>query len=303
MCWPRSFCCRCPAPSSFAWSPSMTFGRTPRRPALAQTSFPWRGWLFAAQNYSTPPPPVNNTPPPNPVIPRRRRVQFGRDNPPPFIPPSLPVIPPLGPWPPPPIAAHPLPLIFAPSPPPPTPFWPQQQQMINPELRSPRGTFPYLDWDLTQFASSARLRTSGSPRSHPHDPPAFDSPAIFPHTQLIAISYADTPVLLQWETRWGPIFARGQGTHPVTIENVLDAIYQYFSTPLGPADRAAMSAHAWGLVSDAYYRRLDAGRSPNLRAYDVARGACRVDILGGATKFGGLQCVGQNYLRLVLSPY
>lgn len=208
------------------------------------------------------------------MIPRQRRVQFRNDD-----------IPPLVQTPP---AIFPPPCMVTPSP-------QAGSQHINPDLCSPRGNFPYIDWDLTQFPSTARRCIS----QHSHETPAFDGPAIFPPTQLITISYADAPALMHWEKQWGPIFARGQGLHPATVENVLDAIHHYFNQPLTHADHASMTGHTWGITCDAYYRRLP--RSPNLGAYDAHRGALRVDVLNGATKFSGLQCVGHNYLRLTLS--
>ncbi|KAJ6522271.1 hypothetical protein B0H19DRAFT_1386703 [Mycena capillaripes] len=280
MCWPRSFCCRCPGPSPLPWPPSLTFGRSPRRP---QPIFPWGLWPWTPF-INSPPLPPPPPPPPAPVIPRRRRVRFNNDGPPALVQ-APPMIDPHMTGPP---MICPPPFMMTPSP-------QASAQQLNPDLCSLRGTFPYLDWDVTQFPSSALRCIS----EHSRDVPAFDSPAIFPPTQLITLSYADTPVLLRWENQWGPIFARGQGLHPVTLENVLDAIYQYFNQPLSPADRAMISEPAWCLISDAYYRRLP--RSPNLRAYDVHRGALRVDVLNGVTKFSGLQCVGRNFLRLMLS--
>ncbi|KAJ7027401.1 hypothetical protein C8F04DRAFT_1122385 [Mycena alexandri] len=274
MCWPRSLCCRCPRASCFPWPPSLTFGRAPQRPPIAQAAFPsW--WV-----------PPHPTPPSAPVIPplspprdSLRRVRFDDGNvPPPVLEgPSVNTSPFLTPT-----------AIACP------PAW----SHLSPELCSPRGAYPYLDWDITRFPSTAQRCTS--PHSH-QTPISFDSPATFPPTQLITISYADTPTLMQWEAQWGPIFARSQGIHPVTVENVLDAVYQYFNQPLSHADRAALSTPAWNMVSDAYYQRLP--RSPNLKAYDVSRGALRLDVLNGATKFSGLQLVGRDYLSLMLSAY
>ncbi|KAJ7183724.1 hypothetical protein C8R46DRAFT_1308669, partial [Mycena filopes] len=167
---------------------------------------------------------------------------------------------------------------------------------LNPEFCSPRGAFPFLDWDFTRFPSTATRRTS--PHSQ-QTPLSLDSPAVYPPARMLTISYADTPVLQHWEARWGPIFSREQGDYPVTVENVLEAIYQYFNQPLSHADRAALSGPAWRCVSDAYYQRL--GCSPHLQAYDVSRGALRLDVLGGATKFSGLELVGRDYLRLMLT--
>ncbi|KAJ6483419.1 hypothetical protein C8R45DRAFT_1215198 [Mycena sanguinolenta] len=150
---------------------------------------------------------------------------------------------------------------------------------LNPELSSPRGRHPFIDWDITQFPSSARLHESPDSQSDP----TFTSPAIFPPTELIAISYGDTP-----------------GVHPVTLEDVLNAIYRYFDQPLTVEDQALMSDHTWGVVCDAYHRRYD--RPPNLRGYNVTRGPLRVDVLNGSTKFSGLEMVGHAYLRLLLSP-
>ncbi|KAJ7503211.1 hypothetical protein B0H11DRAFT_576663 [Mycena galericulata] len=282
MCWPRSFCCRCPGPSSFPWPPSLTFGRTPRRPVHPPTNFPWSPlpWPFL---------PLNNTPPPDPVIPRspwdrRRRVHFQDDEPPHLI--DVPPAP----------CAPMEPFLPPPSPAP----WAQQHAHahLSPELCGPRGTYPHLDWDITTFPSAGKRLTS--PHAH-GAAPAFDSPATFPPARLLTLSYADSPVLLHWERHWGPILVRAQGhpAHAVTVEDVLDAVHAYFNTPLGPADAALISPLAWGLISDAYYRRLP--QSPNMWAYDAKRGPLRVDVLNGATKFDGLEPLGRDYFRLMLT--
>ncbi|KAJ7718647.1 hypothetical protein B0H16DRAFT_1387705 [Mycena metata] len=286
MCWPRSLCCYCPRPSSFPWPPSLTFGRFPRRPPPAPVAFP---------SWWAPPQP---TPPSAPVIPpsspprgrRRRRVRFkDRNAPPPLVdgPPvnTTPFLTPTSiafpPW---------SPALVC------SPAW----SHLSPELCSPRGAYPYLDWDITCFPSTAKRCTT--PSAH-QTLDSLDGPATFPSTRLLTISYADTdnPILMHWESHWGPIFARGQGAHAVTVENVLDAIYTYFNQPLSHADRAALSGPAWDMVSEAYYRRLP--QSPNLGAYDVSRGALRLDVLNSATKFCGLQLVGRDYLRLMLSAW
>ncbi|KAJ7264498.1 hypothetical protein B0H12DRAFT_229374 [Mycena haematopus] len=199
MCWPRNFCCRCPRPSSWVLRPpSLMFWKTPRRPAVPQPMFP----MSFSPGYHIPlhdsPPnarrgPVipSNVPSPRqgPVIPRRlrRRVQFADDGgPPPLVhAPNPPFIPPV---------------VMSPMP------WAHHQH-VNPELCTPRGGYPFLDWDLRHFPSSARLRSSPTTSTDP----AFTSPATYPHTQLLTISYAETPVLHHWEHHWGPIFARGQG--------------------------------------------------------------------------------------------
>ncbi|KAJ7894175.1 hypothetical protein B0H14DRAFT_801459 [Mycena olivaceomarginata] len=298
MCWPRAFCCRCPRPSSFPWPPSLTFGRTPRRPQLPQASFsPWspspahpppQNLVPWHPNISTGPPPRDTFPVIGPP-PRQRRVQFVDDDLPPLAP-ALP-LPQAQSW----LAAHAAPILL-PSP----QAWPT---MIHPELCAPRGVHPFLDWDLIQFPSTAQLRSAA------HASPAaaaLDSPALHPPAALLTLSYADTPLLAAYEARWGPIVARAQGAHALTVGDVLDAIHAYFAVPLSPADRAELSAHAWGVVSDAYRRRVGGGaggRSPNLRAYDERRGAVRADVLNGATKFAGVLPRGRGYVQLMLSAY
>ncbi|KAF8213023.1 hypothetical protein K438DRAFT_1957604 [Mycena galopus ATCC 62051] len=112
-------------------------------------------------------------------------------------------------------------------------------------------TTPRLDWDLTQPTSSAQLYNSPPP----HTAPRFGLP------HLLTILYTNTPDLFQWENTWGPIFvcarARGWGPHPiVTLEDVLDAIYVYFNTPLSVCDQAAMSDRAWQHLCDVYHHRF-----------------------------------------------
>ncbi|KAJ7107009.1 hypothetical protein C8R44DRAFT_987154 [Mycena epipterygia] len=273
MCWPRPICCRCPGPSALPWPPSLRFGRFPRRPALPAAA--WNPWPYIPQDNSPPPPIIPLIPSRRPLKNRDVRVRFEDDDD--DARPGL-VDFPLAPCPP-----------MVPSP----PAWPQFN--LSPELCSPRGSYPYLDWDITQFPSSAQRCTSRYSRSAA----PLDASATFPPTHFLSLSYADNPVLLHCERMWGPIFVRGEGLHSITIERVLNAIYQYFNQPLSAADRATMSSHAWGLVSDAYYQRLP--RSPNMQAFDASRGALRLDVLNGATKFAGLQCVGRDYFRLMLA--
>ncbi|KAJ6583294.1 hypothetical protein B0H10DRAFT_2097290 [Mycena sp. CBHHK59/15] len=103
---------------------------------------------------------------------------------------------------------------------------------------------------------------------------ALDGAATFPPTNLITLSFADNPVLGHWERQWGP-----------SSRNVLDAVYQYFNQPLSPADFATTSTHAWG----------------SSRTRTARRGALRLDVLNGATKFSGLQCIGRDYFQLNLT--
>ncbi|KAJ7082666.1 hypothetical protein B0H15DRAFT_852300 [Mycena belliarum] len=304
MCWPR-VCCRCPGRSALPWPPSLTFGRTPRRPPLPQLVFPaWNpGFqpVFSPPNAGfLPPPPSSPAPPMSPVIPRsrwdqRRQVRF--NDPPPLVdgPSSRPrsgspFLRPIGRAPMSPFLA-PAPIPFAPG-----PSFPQFPQFhLSPELCSPRGAHPYLDWDITHFPSSAQLCAAPNTRR----PAPLDGAATFPPTRLLTLSFADSPVLHHWEQGWGPIVARAQGAHMLTVEDVLDAVYRYFNTPLTPSDRASVSQHAWGVISDAYYARLP--RSPNMHAFDASRGALRLDVLGGATKFSGLRVMTRDHVHLVLS--
>ncbi|KAJ7240770.1 hypothetical protein C8J57DRAFT_1193008 [Mycena rebaudengoi] len=271
MCWPRTFCCRCP--TTFPWPPSLSFGRSPKRRRLIppHVAFPW----------SPIPPPV-----PFPATPWATAHQIPFDPPPP--PPLFEDTPP--PW------AQVVPVTPTPAPPPPPPQpWNVQQSQLNPDLCSPRGSHPYIDWDITQFPSSAQRCIS------PHSKIAapLDGSATYPPTGLITITFADNPILAHWEQQWGPIYARSQGLHSLTVENVLDAIYQYFNQPLGPNDRATVSQHSWGLISDAFRYRLP--KSPNLPAYDIGRGVLRVDVLTAVTKFSGLHCIGRDHYRLTLT--
>ncbi|KAJ7177287.1 hypothetical protein C8R43DRAFT_1118288 [Mycena crocata] len=174
---------------------------------------------------------------------------------------------------------------------------------LSPELCSPRGAYPYIDWDIIYFPSTAKCRTS----TYSDTAAVLDGSATFPPTRLLAISFGSgNPILMRWQERWGPIVACAQGAAPgVTVEDVLDAIYKYFNTRLTPVDAALMTPPFWNMISDTYYARLK--RSPNMKAYDVRRGLLRVDVLGGTTdfsrptKFSGLQQVGRDWLQLELS--
>ncbi|KAJ6492214.1 hypothetical protein C8R45DRAFT_867654 [Mycena sanguinolenta] len=292
MCWPRNFCCRCPKQWPLR-SPFLTFGRTPRRSPFPQPS-PASWWTPPAHNIQPfpviPPPDTRPVIPPldpRPVIPRRRRVQFiGHDDDdwPPVIT-AAPFIPP--PFIPPPVAVPQFPMVL--------------QQSLNPQLVNPRGCYPFLDWDLTHFSSTARVRQVPTISTPGGQEPAFAEPATWPHTNLVTITFADEPMLQTCESRWGPIVARGQGVHPVRLEDVLDAIYRYFAQPLTPPERASMTWHTWTAVSDAYRRRLALPGSPNLRAYDMEHGLLRSDVLQGVTKFCGLVPIAHGYFRLMLS--
>ncbi|KAF7358729.1 hypothetical protein MSAN_01211900 [Mycena sanguinolenta] len=194
MCRPRNFYCRCPK----SWPlrpPFLTFGRTPRRSSLTQLTPSW--WTPPSSDISFVPRPNPVIPPldTRPVIPRRRRVQFidhdedddddwrwppVMQTPPPFIPP--PVV---------------------------MPQFPMES--LNLQLSNPRGSYPFLDWDLTHFSSTARIRHVPTISTPGGEAPAFAEPATWPHADLITISFADTPMLMDCESRWGPIVVRGQG--------------------------------------------------------------------------------------------
>ncbi|KAK7045242.1 hypothetical protein R3P38DRAFT_2883179 [Favolaschia claudopus] len=177
------------------------------------------------------------------------------------------------------------------------PTWsPTNQQLfppyINPDLQNPRGFIPYLDWDLRTFSSSARRILPGG--SVPAD---LDGPATYPPTHLLTVTFSsNNPMLTQLQTLWGPIVVHGLGHTPITVENVLRAIYLYFNRPLTHVDRMYFSDHTWGVISAAYRRRVPF--SPDLPAVAAKRGALRVDVLDYLTKFGGLQSVGHNHLHL-----
>ncbi|KAJ7642600.1 hypothetical protein DFH06DRAFT_1427208 [Mycena polygramma] len=371
MCWPRSFCSRCPGSSSVPWPPALSFGRSPKRHTAPQAGFPRSSWPWSTSNAPPPAPATSFLPPvvprkhkrpvrltswppspfipPEPPIPRKskKHVRFRSPTPPPSIqvsppsksivrkrkhrlrspPPPLvegtsprkhrlrshsPSLPPLVDAPSPQKRKHrsrtpPPPMLVEIPPPPPAPqlfappaVWPPPYTLspftgyphIHPDLCTAR-----LAWDLTRFPSTSHRPT---PYTRARTAPDLAAPALFPPTSLLTISYTATPILAHWEHTWGPVFARAQGhpAAPLTVGDVLDAVFRYFNQPMTDADRALLTDGAWGAVSEACRRRISAHGSPHTPAYNARRGVLRVDVLERMTGFAGVECVGRDWVRM-----
>ncbi|KAF7327175.1 hypothetical protein MKEN_00294600 [Mycena kentingensis (nom. inval.)] len=159
---------------------------------------------------------------------------------------------------------------------------------LHPYLSNQPGTSPYIDWDISTFPTSARLSTRTPVLAYQNVPldPYTHAPAVLganpPH---IDVYFGDTPELGECEAVWGPIRARSLDSvrpgEPITIADVLDAVYEYFHEPLRGGDM--IMAMKRPRVMRVAQPRL--GRRP--QEDDILR--CDVLKELGMTRFGGLQ--------------
>ncbi|KAH8070767.1 hypothetical protein BXZ70DRAFT_775418 [Cristinia sonorae] len=86
---------------------------------------------------------------------------------------------------------------------------------------------PRIDWDMSQFASTAKMLSGRRPSKYVPFGPAADHPATSPPCSHMSIVCSFGSV--GSPSRWGPISITNR---VITVWDVLDAIFQYFSTPL-----------------------------------------------------------------------
>lgn len=159
---------------------------------------------------------------------------------------------------------------------------------IHPHLRGTR-----LQWDIRQPPSEARYRGRK---------PDYSAVATYSRAKKLTIKVEDKTIPL-WMEFWGPLTVRGKDDGPVTIQDVLDATYNYFHSKLTALDcnelRAAeLHVEDWIIRKDAllaaYLQRLYISPTTSKRYL-------RVDILAACTQFVSLSVLSCRGTRLGLS--
>ena len=145
---------------------------------------------------------------------------------------------------------------------------------VNPQI-------PHMVWDISQLPSIAKRMTGR--HSIVDLNPKFDDDATYPACNAINI-VCDAGNI---STFWGPIVVRNDDK--VVLWDVLDAIYNYFQTPLTHAEVDTISDLKPGnyeSLRDAYYHRCR--NAHGLLQYELEQGFRRVDCLGDSKAFWGL---------------
>ena len=144
-------------------------------------------------------------------------------------------------------------------------------------------TIPILQWDILHRAEQARIYT-GRQIIVSAD---LDAQPVFPDVSEIYIS-SDHQLLASWMESWGPIMVEKPR---VTIRDILDAIYEYFQTPITRRDFQRINESPYNaarLTMSAHKRARD---SYELYSVGLASGFKRVDVMGSHRRFQGLRPV------------
>ncbi|KAF9464781.1 hypothetical protein BDZ94DRAFT_1255874 [Collybia nuda] len=161
---------------------------------------------------------------------------------------------------------------------------PHSQTVIHRDLANPQGTYPCLNWDISQLPSSSKQKEDAwtSRRA-----PSFNDGALSPGCNNIQINF-NHPTFNPLLGGFGPIMVYPTGnSSEITVENVMDAIYVFFQQPLTCFDWKRISVLEQKQVSESYRKRIS--RTHHLSGYEQARGLLRIDTLKGCTCFAGLQ--------------
>lgn len=155
---------------------------------------------------------------------------------------------------------------------------------ISAQLYNDHSSYPHLEWDIAQMPSLARrCRLEGV-----HAAPKFSKPAVTPPQSELLI-HSTQRGLSVYLNCWGPIRAARLDGEPITVENVMNAIFDYFQIQLAP--HQVSTPKEWEQVLMQWKER--ARRSPNLYSpqFEISRGPCRIDLLSAfcGTLFGGVK--------------
>jgi hypothetical protein len=194
-------------------------------------------------------------------------------------------------------ASMPLPPVDMPNP------W---TSAVVPDTRTSRvDVHPNLQRGLTKWNISRSPSTASHQGSRSAFAIQFSCFALQPEFRKITIDAGIDTGLTQWIRIWGRLRVHAQDHAGITIKNVMDAIYNYFHTPLGAADLANMSQFSLQQLYRAQVVRmnsaLDRNRTPD-------QGPLRVDLLSGRTHFECLYVVSfqgshcKMALRLTPNP-
>ncbi|KAJ7130801.1 hypothetical protein C8R43DRAFT_851562, partial [Mycena crocata] len=155
---------------------------------------------------------------------------------------------------------------------------------LNPDLARP------MKWRIFLPPGTARISGRG--------PPLLQIHATFPPCYGLVIMF-DNPSLMHWQQRWGairvPVHSR-----PITVDDVLGAIYAYVSKPLTPSDFAAIVPRDKAKIEEG-------GRLRQMRGYQhLLTVPQRSDVFQNSVMFGGLRILGASgstvYMSLDLLP-
>ncbi|KAF6742426.1 hypothetical protein DFP72DRAFT_1179225 [Ephemerocybe angulata] len=155
---------------------------------------------------------------------------------------------------------------------------------ISSQLYNSTSHYPHLKWDIAQMPSMAsRCRLRGE-----YIAPGFDSTAVRPQRSALLI-HSGQQGLYDYFCLWGPIRVTRVDGGPVTVEDVMNSIFDYFQMPL--AQYQVYTAAEWVGVLGSYKERI--AKSPNSYAahYEKHRGPLRIDLLSAfsGTQFAGLR--------------
>ncbi|KAH7920770.1 hypothetical protein BV22DRAFT_1107536 [Leucogyrophana mollusca] len=160
-------------------------------------------------------------------------------------------------------------------------------------------TLPQITWDITQHPSAAK-RLTGSHVSVDAST-VFKELATLPGVKRLQI-VCDTGHM---SNLWGPINV--ERSSKVKIRDVLDAIYEFFQSPLTGPEVSYLESLSRGNrehMEQAFRRRCR--ESPGLPGFEWRQGLRRVDCLGDKTSFWGLWITflpdSTWYLNLGLIP-
>ncbi|KAF7300046.1 hypothetical protein MKEN_01327400 [Mycena kentingensis (nom. inval.)] len=175
-----------------------------------------------------------------------------------------------------------------------------------------------LDWNVTTFPTTASL--TGPAHTHFCDP-AFPTrpPWQTQHPVLLKIILPNIALANWLLAAWGPIPVHAPAptpglytvhgalvpaaAPPIRIQDVLDAVYTYLHTPITAREGSYIlttSPRAWWAAGEMMHKRIKEGRTGDLAEVARRKGVLRSDLLGGATRFGGMWVMGGGVVGLAL---
>ncbi|TFK42492.1 hypothetical protein BDQ12DRAFT_676307 [Crucibulum laeve] len=135
-----------------------------------------------------------------------------------------------------------------------------------------------MSWDIMRRPKTARA----APALGRTQRPQFAASALPEGVEEVTLA-CSTPPISRWIGMWGPIILdRASDKGGVMVEEILDAIHEYFHTPITAAEWAIFSRSPQ--VYTSYVRRLGMSRT-----FPQGYSSLRIDILCGYSYFGGLR--------------
>ncbi|KAF9013913.1 hypothetical protein BDQ17DRAFT_1536433 [Cyathus striatus] len=144
-----------------------------------------------------------------------------------------------------------------------------------------------LDWNILQKPMIARYQMNGY--SSDTVRPQFYENASIPGVKEIVLRIGRPSLVASWTVPWGPIRIGGDDRGSITIKDVLQAIFDYFHTPLTSREVDAVRSSAnRDIVYEGFVRRLNTSKDL-CRSFSNALYPLRIDILNGCTYFKGVR--------------